>query len=67
MSELKVNLETIRMNFFMTKKQVQTNKEKIRDHQEILDKLKNQAQTPAPVPQMVTIPAGASVDMQQMA
>jgi hypothetical protein len=41
-SELKVNVETIRMNFFMTKKQVQVNKEKIRDIQEVLDKLKNQ-------------------------
>lgn len=56
------------MNYFITKKTVQTSKEKIRDIEEQLEELgKNKLPEAAPVIEIQNIPQGQSLDLKQLA
>lgn len=57
-------METMRMNFFMTKKQVQTNKEKIRDHKELLEKIEEKLKNQPAAIDLPPMPEGSGIDMQ---
>jgi len=59
----------MRMNFFMAKKNVQINKEKLRDQQELIEKIQDSLKKLNTIssPDPISIPDGANVDMQQLA